>query len=631
MPQVAAPVLPPSSHPPYLQNAVLAPVYQTALYQQYQQQQYQSQYQSHYQPQYQSHYQPQYQTVAHHQHQQQQHQQQQQQQQQQYQTVQHQQHQQHQQQQYQQQQYQTAQHQQYQQYQQQYQQQQQHQPHYHQHYQPRYQQQYQPPQACHQPMQTRPRPRPRPLPVNHQHETLVAKMQPTRPTKVQFFDLPLEVRIMIYELVLDLNESLDRYFYRYVETLERQGATHMERAPIFALRRCRSLLSINREIYLESVRVLHSRPLVLSYGLIGAEIPDVVSESLLQRLAHITISDVGQNTFTTKKPMIYIKGLFDTFTKLAKVLRKGHQLKTLQVLVKDVGITDHLQHCPPGTPDCGVCDFLPIMKRSLRQIRGVGKVTIEGAFPENFADELVSEMQGTPRGFFSLPFDIRRKIYSYAADVNDGLRVMEKLVMVAAINPTPEYPTKTTPTVLLINSQIHEEAKEVIFARPLVVYLPKNQYIDWERMPDIYDFISRATLIRITKLNFTLNSRAWMRIVPQIAYAISQGPQSRPMEEIYLNLVGDDAIGTPMRDGPTEYYPDYKLHCILRPLGLLHRVKDVSIRGVVPRCYTFPLERIMRETMVDEEEWLPLYATNSAGHLIEMEVPTELPARSGTA
>jgi len=120
--------------------------------------------------------------------------------------------------------------------------------------------------------------------------------------------------------------------------------------------------------------------------------------------------------------------------------------------------------------------------------------------------------------FLELAAEVRNKIYSYTADMNDAVLQMakhqekvahsscgsKKSKQVPQRQPEPTI-TTTTPTVLLINRQIHQEAIGVIQCKTLLV--DSVGYFSYGRSINLFEFLPQQSWASVRNVRFQLQDR----------------------------------------------------------------------------------------------------------------------------
>ena len=121
--------------------------------------------------------------------------------------------------------------------------------------------------------------------------------------------------------------------------------------------------------------------------------------------------------------------------------------------------------------------------------------------------------------FLRLPAELRMRIYDYALDWPDMqlsfARVQKQCTTLEQLWVTcqrprcvflrPRIATATTPTVLLLNRQIYQEAITVLRDKPLVLISPPPRSSQLGRVLDITDFIGEATLQNVAYVVLKMN------------------------------------------------------------------------------------------------------------------------------
>lgn len=124
--------------------------------------------------------------------------------------------------------------------------------------------------------------------------------------------------------------------------------------------------------------------------------------------------------------------------------------------------------------------------------------------------------------FLDLPAELRNYVYHWAADWNDALHV-------------PIGTPRTTPTVLLINRQIHLEATAIIYKKPLVLREAFYKTLSKRRCT-----VSRTTYAKISRLILHLAGmddcktlRRWIVVLQNYSLALQLCESKAPFELQY--------------------------------------------------------------------------------------------------
>jgi hypothetical protein len=247
----------------------------------------------------------------------------------------------------------------------------------------------------------------------------------TDPVEVpfRFRDLPKELRFMVYEHVLSFN-SIDKYCSDYLELLCVTSDTR-EPAPVVK-KACPSILLVSKEIIEEALPILYKTPLNLSFGIFKAHLHDLIAPDLLRNLRHISLSDSGTRHLNPP-PHHCFGGLVYAVTELAAILRPGHSLKSFTLDYASAYLANHLRDClNDKNKNCGIKSWSHNLLRSLKELHNIKKVSVKVEWSEDVKQEAVRSVKGPALGFLSLPLNVRKKIYGYSADLNDGTRALRR-------------------------------------------------------------------------------------------------------------------------------------------------------------------------------------------------------------
>ena len=251
----------------------------------------------------------------------------------------------------------------------------------------------------------------------------------------------------------------------------------------------------------------------------------------------------------------------------------------------------------------------------MKNIRGVGNVILEG-IPEDIAIVLKACMESKPPVTFqNLPLELREQIYDHAMDWSDvSVKLAKTLATWSDKSKPPTYPQLTTPTVLLLNHQIYDEAIEVLHKKTLNIICPvKHSMQKVDQVPDITRFISTNTLQKVTKLNLVLESWEWMYALEKLLPVLAAKHNLT-----YFELTFFDSLKERFLTAGVHAYPDSTLHLALSGLAKIRGVKEVTIRGDLPDCYIVPLIQIM-QTATGMSIVLKMEALTGNGMVVELD------------
>ncbi|KAF7187172.1 hypothetical protein HII31_11427 [Pseudocercospora fuligena] len=326
-----------------------------------------------------------------------------------------------------------------------------------------------------------------------------------------FMDLPAELRNEIYLHSIDFT-TLERYFDTAYQTLitNKKIQNRQHHAPH---RKTPTIFLINRQIFREASYLLQkSFSVRFSHGLLKAgHIKNVISVNILRQVSSIEITDGGhpiiKGSILPQSWHGYMTLLFD----LGEVLADGHKLKELIIDFKDDRLKEHMTHCYEADYQCGFRDQMQAALQSLRKVRGIGKVTLHGLNAQE-SRELKWLMEKKPVNFLSLPRELRDMIYEHTMDISDISKSLTRgLVDYPHKTKNFPFPSRTTPSVLLINKQINEEAIDVLRSKPVhITFTSKHTIADQDQLPSIMAFVSRGALKQVKTVTITMESWEWV-------------------------------------------------------------------------------------------------------------------------
>lgn len=375
-----------------------------------------------------------------------------------------------------------------------------------------------------------------------------------------------------------------------------------------------NVLLICKQVYLEAREMLKKQGISFHHGLLDiCGLDNLMNTSILSNIQSLTIDAKGHEMLPKAHKLLgpSWRGHLDLIVDISVVLAKGHRLKNFTLDFTDPKLHAHVHECWTKPIRCDFRDQLAEALEHLRKIRGVGNVKLIG-IPPALAADLKQHMESTPRSLLDMPGEVRNLIYSYAADWSDIstqiTRTMKAWVAADdAANRDAEYgaePQKTdptysrrsTPTILLLNKQIHAEAKGIVHAKPLRLTLPEHP--NMAKTSDTLNalkFITPATLAHVAHLHVHVASWEWTysldRLLPQLA--------ARHRLRTLTFTFRDALKRVFLQQG--KKYPDHTLHLSLSGLAAVRGVGAVTFAGDLPEVYTAPLKMIMEGARVEGE------------------------------
>ncbi|KAK5136994.1 hypothetical protein LTR08_001501 [Meristemomyces frigidus] len=455
-------------------------------------------------------------------------------------------------------------------------------------------------------------------PIRHREQQILTRYQERRIRQTfPFLDLPAELRLWIYDLCIDVTTAqklLERYYQKLKDTTNIKGV----KAPLI-YSKCPTILRINRQIFAEASIFVPKRSLTFNHGLLDLlTVKDFVPESLLRNVSTITIDDSGHPLFKENILAASWMGYVTLIEQLAEILEPGHRLKQLTISLTSDELVPHVKTCWTATYSCGFRDTLRRACDALRTIRGVGNVTLVG-FPQPLALELKVRMQSTRATFLTIPRELRDMIYAKTLDWSD---ISQQLVRTLADwtdkSQKPPYPKRSTPTVLLLNHQIHDEAVAVLHAKPLTIICPADHNMKMQaQVPNLLHFITRDTLRNVRHLSLKLESWEWIYSIDFLLPAfVATAQRTTQLTSVHLHF--NDTLKTRFLADIRQRYPDNTLHTTLTGFTRIRGLSSVTFSGDLPSCYTVPLARIMQTPAHVGVAALPkLMALSPAGEIVD--------------
>ena len=417
--------------------------------------------------------------------------------------------------------------------------------------------------------------------------------------------LPAELRLMIYSFCLTF-AGVDKWFDKFWAKLRDSSRPSKVAAPL-VYKRTPEILLVCKQVYHEARDVLQKKGISFHHGLLDIDgLHNLMNVNILTNISCITVTASGHEIIPKAKGLVgpSWRGHLDLIVEISDVLAAGHRLKTFTLDLTDASIDRHVHDCWNRPIRCDFRDQLTAALENLRKIRSVGTVTLIG-LPAALIPDLKARMESSPPSLLSLPGELRNLIYFFAADTSDiSTQLTRTMRAWVAANPTntrekkvpPPYPARTTPTVLLINKQIHAEAKSILYAKPLVLDLPNDKSLQQSNETlNALRFISPRTLAQVQHLAVRVESWEWVWALDRMLPHLGRVQALKSFQFVFV----DGLKSTFMRQ--CTVYPDRTLHESLKNLGQLRGLGHVQFGGDLPEVYTMPMRAIMESVEVAGE------------------------------
>ena len=427
-----------------------------------------------------------------------------------------------------------------------------------------------------------------------------------------FLQLPAELRNIIYDLCINFN-GIEKFFNRYYTRVSHSIIPSNATAP-YHKPKTPTIFLANRQTFAEAVSLLSTKSVVFDHGLLDLNsVHDVISENVLQKLSSITITVKGHPILQSKILPMSWRGYMNLITDLSIILRQGHKLKNLTIDFEDKALKRHMTQCfGDQSYDCEFREQMQQACNDLRLIRGIGCVTITG-IPSQLALELKARMESKPMSFLDLPSEIRNQIYEYCADWSDISTQLARMMKSWNHHAhPPQFPSRSTPTILLLNKKVSHEALSVLRSKPLTITFPEDHYIQkQDQVPNILKFITSNTLQTVKHLNIKIETWEWIYTLDNLLPTIAEKHNLETIK-IYLK----DHLKDKFLKVPGKKYPDGSLHMSLGGLASIRGVGRVTFEGDLPDVYTAPLIQSM-ESAFGTADVLPLKAICADGTVVD--------------
>ena len=314
----------------------------------------------------------------------------------------------------------------------------------------------------------------------------------------RFLELPAELRVMIYVLLLSFN-GVTRFLADYANTYmhEPEGNRH----PYLRLS-TPGILLVSRFITSEALHEISKAPLTITHFHGVPKITQVICPNILQSVTHVTIKIRHMEEIYWA--LLQVRSMQRLAEQLSGLWLWRHNLRKLTIALVDPRTERHLEMCDPN--HCFVRDEIINVLDMFDKLRGIKSVEFEGVLG-CFGQEAAHKMQRPLNfSFLSLPAELRNEIYSYAVDWSDASKLQEKESLEkrtaeewAALEASTNFASRrSTPTSLLINRQIYAEAIVMLHRKFLVLKASPLKI-------NITNFITEATLRTVRNLEILID------------------------------------------------------------------------------------------------------------------------------
>ncbi|KAK7730080.1 hypothetical protein SLS57_001740 [Botryosphaeria dothidea] len=352
-----------------------------------------------------------------------------------------------------------------------------------------------------------------------QRNVATRSMTLKRRTQFPFLKLPAELRNLIYELSLDF-DGVGRLLTEHYEAHVNDGTViHWPEL------QTHSLLVVSKQISREAKYILHRKTLRLPHSTTpNGMVTDVVSRNLLENLRKVDIT--RDDSFGEMHTWCDFLEFFRLIKSAVKIWVDRHKLQELTIVMQGKQVVSHLDSCP-AQGHCYFLDEIEKMMDSLKELRGIKKVTF-GGFLKDYASEAKKWMETPPAYILKMiPFQVRMKIYRHLVNLNDANAALVKAskTAVASWNPPMTMdaiaPPRTSPTILRANKQIRKELVAFMYAAPFTISAPPPYHV--HTCTSITNFISEYNLRQIRRLRLDIDSRGsafvaadWRKLIQEL-------------------------------------------------------------------------------------------------------------------
>ncbi|KAH7042034.1 hypothetical protein B0J12DRAFT_743597 [Macrophomina phaseolina] len=357
-----------------------------------------------------------------------------------------------------------------------------------------------------------------------------------RRTQFPFLQLPAELRNLIYELTLDF-DGVGRLLTDHYEAHVNDGTIihwpELQTHP---------LLVVNKQISREARYILHRKTLRLPHSTTpNGMITDVVSRHLLENLRKVDIT--RDDSFGEMHTWCDFLEFFRLIKSAVKIWVDCHKLQELTIVMQGRQVVNHLDLCP-AQGHCYFLDEIEKMMGSLKELRGIKKVTF-GGFLKDYASE-AKEWMETPPAYIlkTIPLQVRKKIYSYLVNLNDANAALVKAsnTAVASWNPPKTMdaiaPPRTSPAIIRANEQIRDEVYDTMYADTFTISAPPPHHV--HTCTTITNFISEDNLRMVRHLALDIDSRGsafvaadWRNLIQELVWILRP---KHNLQSLHVNI-----------------------------------------------------------------------------------------------
>ncbi|PNS17644.1 hypothetical protein CAC42_3039 [Sphaceloma murrayae] len=386
----------------------------------------------------------------------------------------------------------------------------------------------------------------------------------------RFLGLPLELRIIIYEIVFGVGyASVNNFIAAYVALIKAGSHNPRTDSPPSVPRTHPTILVVCKQVYEEAIGVLRQQTVHFHHGILDLSLRQLLTFDTLRNIRHLTITLSGHDILDKAIPNSFV-GHRRLVNSLVDVLiRPGHKLQSLELHFDSVGLKWHLEHCWTANNGCDMRRWLESIYGSWKLLRNIPSVKIHGWLPENMKADLIRVMQSNYSPIDRLPIAVRARIFDYAASLSSVSRAIN-----AGNSPQHTTPALGVPNILLINHRISREAVDLVRDKPLVldfVNPPRG------RRDYLHLYITNGTLRSIPHIKIHIRHRAWLPILHTICAALTSGHSVKTFE---LTFTDDTSLPASRRSaGLVKVYPDWRLEWYLSPLKTVRGVDKVFFGG----------------------------------------------------
>jgi hypothetical protein len=405
-----------------------------------------------------------------------------------------------------------------------------------------------------------------------------------------FLHLPGELRNEIYKHALGDFEGVAKVFEAAYKSLTSREPNEKPEPYQTPAKVPPTILLINKQVYHEAVYFLQHKSITFDHGLLHvSDVLSVISPHILRNLSSITINDTAHPIMQDEIQCASWHGYNRLLKQLTNILKDGHRLKQFTIDFTDPELVHHVKACAWNSGSN--CDFAKHLAKEMgrmSQVRGVVNVTLRGLNPKLSA-KLKTRMESRKLTFFDLPDNIRKIIYSHAADWNDASRAFKRVLTGwRDADKAVHTPRRSTPTILLLNRQVTSDALKILHEKAFTVTIPNDWRFSISGLTPfdlLASCITTPTLRTVKNLHITIEH--WGPLIASDGDFLTPfAHPSSKLQHLRMNFI--DRFVPRMKHNAADVH---RFH--LSPFASVRGLEEVVIEGDLPLVIADQIGRVM--------------------------------------